>query len=57
MKVTEEMVDRFLSWELPVTLCADECVSNPTYSFPRYGTNLLTAAEARQMLEHVLGAA
>lgn len=48
------LVDRFLSWPLPASVCSDTCVSDPTYPH-RSGTNLLTATEARQMLEHVLG--
>lgn len=51
-----EMVNRFLSWPLPKSVCADPCASNPDYPH-RSGTNLLNALEARQMLEHVLGPA
>ena len=46
------MVDRFLSWPLPVDVRADDCACKP--STGRTGTNLLTADQARQMLEHVL---
>lgn len=56
MTITDDMVDRFLAWPLPETVCADLCASDPKYSHPRSGTNLLTAVEARQMLEHVLAA-
>lgn len=52
-----EMVDRFLSWPLPKTVCSDGCVTDPSYPHERSGTNLLTADEARQMLEHVVGPA
>jgi hypothetical protein len=54
--VTEDMVDRFLRWPVPKSVCSDTCVSDNDYKFPRYGTNLLTENEARQMLEYVLSA-
>ena len=51
----DEMVKRFLSWPLPDSVCSDFCVTVRDYKPPnRVGTNLLTADEARQMLEHVL---
>ena len=53
VKVSEEMVSRFLSWPLPQSVRADACATDPTYPH-RIGTNLLTADEARQMLEYVL---
>lgn len=53
------LVDRFLTWKLPPSVCSDTCVSDPTfekrYRGSRSGTNLLTADEARQMFEHLLG--
>ena len=63
------MVDRFLSWRLPDGFSPDcgvsfdgagkspaEYVDGAGYrrSWP-VGTNLLTATQAREMLEHVLG--
>jgi hypothetical protein len=48
------LVNRFLAWPLPETVCSDTCVTERNYPFPRVGTNLLTADEARQMLQHVL---
>ena len=48
------MVDRFLAWRLPRTVCSDLCVTDANYQHPRFGTDLLTASEARQMIEHVL---
>lgn len=54
MKITDEMVDRFLAWNLPKSVLPDLCVMDREYPH-RIGTNLLTAEEARQMLEHVLG--
>jgi hypothetical protein len=53
-RVTEEMVTRFLNWKLPASVLPDPCVMDTAYPH-RIGTNLLTADEARQMLEHVLG--
>ena len=51
------MVDRFLQWPLPKSVCSDLCVTDPKYPYSRVGTNLLTAPEAQQMLEYVLSAA
>lgn len=53
--VTDEMVNRFLSWPLPKSVAADRCATKENYPYPRSGTSLLTATEARKMLEHVLG--
>lgn len=52
MKVTAEMVDLFLNWPLPESVCADPCSTKQGTG--RQGTNLLTATEAKQMLEYVL---
>jgi len=53
--ILDKMVDRFLAWPLPDSVCADLIATRQgSYSPPRVGTNLLTATEARQMLEHVL---
>lgn len=49
----DKMVDSFLAWPLPDSVCSDLCVTKPAYQ-NRSGTNLLTATEARQMLEHIL---
>lgn len=46
------MVDRFLSWPLPKSVCAD-LVATMGGTAGRSGTSLLTADEARQMLEYV----
>jgi hypothetical protein len=54
MIVTDEMVDRFLRWPLPQSVASDMCVTNSDYPHGRWGTNLLTEGEARQMLEFVL---
>ena len=47
------MVDAFLGWPLPDSVCSDLCVTMQNYP-NRCGTNLLTAPEAQQMLEYVL---
>ena len=53
----DKIVDRFLSWPLPKDFAPDGGVSftpssNP-HSWP-IGTNLLTAAQAKTMVEHIL---
>ena len=57
--MTEEklklLVDRFLQWPLPKSVRSDLCVTEE-YASSRYGTNLLTAEEARQMIEYLLAA-
>lgn len=50
------LVDAFLSWPLPDSVCSDGCVTERGAPH-RTGTNLLTADEARQMFEHALAAA
>ena len=45
MQVTDKMVSRFLMWRLPDDFMPDCGI---------HGTNLLTAEQARAMLEHVL---
>lgn len=71
MEVTEEMVTRFLGWKLPKDFAPDAGITfTPEYNvefnakqgFPpsRHepnGTNLLTATQARAMLEYVLDSA
>lgn len=51
------LVDRFLAWPLPPTVCSDLCVTDRDYKFPRSGTNLLNVDEARQMIEYLLAPA
>lgn len=63
MKVTDQMVNRFLGWRLPSDFEPDSGVEfhrtmisgkpRPPEWWPT-GTNLLTFAQARAMLEHVL---
>jgi len=50
-----EKVERFLSWKLPKSVRADLCTCERDYPHPRSGTNLLTAVEAKQMIQHILG--
>lgn len=50
---TDQMVSRFLSWPLPDSVCVDGCAKIPGYPL-RHGTNLLTADEAKAMLEYVV---
>ena len=47
------VVDRFLAWPLPASVSVDSCALVRDYPTPRSGTNLLTATEARQMLEYL----
>lgn len=62
MKITDEMVMRFLGWSLPRDFSPDCGISfdgrkddewNKNKTWP-IGTNLLTAIQARAMLERVL---
>lgn len=63
----DEMVNRFLGWKLPKDFHPDAGISfKPSNGIPYegdalgnswwpIGTNLLTADQARQMIEHILG--
>lgn len=55
-ELIDRMVDRFLTWPLPETVCSDLCVTQADgpHAHLRRGTNLLTADEARQMIEYLL---
>lgn len=53
MKSTSGMVDRFLTWRLPLDVCPDGAPGDPL----RTGTNLLTARQAEQMLQYVMDGA
>ena len=71
MKVTDEMVNRFLGWKLPEDFHPDCGISftphfnvewnakqgKPPQRYEPVGTNLFTAGQARAMLEHVLALA
>src|SRR5574343_85304 len=49
-----DLVDKFLTWELPKSVCSDLRVTENNYNTKRTGTNLLTADEAKQRLEYLL---
>jgi hypothetical protein len=49
------LVDRFLMWPLPDSVCADLCATRQGPG--RIGTNLLSATEAKEMIEYLLGPA
>ena len=59
------MVDRFLCWKLPEAFYPDAGISfSPAHPYAGdefgnsrwpVGTNLLTADQARAMIEHILG--
>ncbi|MFN3075976.1 MAG: hypothetical protein ABT940_03660 [Alphaproteobacteria bacterium] len=51
-KMINELVDKFLSWPLPDSVCADLCAMKQGYPH-RSGTTLLSAIEAKQMMEHL----
>lgn len=50
-----KLADAFLSWKLPDSVRPDGCAMDPTYPH-RYGTNLMTWAQAKEMFEYVLAA-
>lgn len=52
-QVTDEMVTRFLSWELPKDFYPDGGIAFDRNEPWPTGTNLFTAQQARQMLEFV----
>ena len=54
-KKISKMVDRFLCWKLPEDFAPDCGISFDSHNGQcvPVGTNLLTATQARQMLEHI----
>ncbi|MFS0771084.1 hypothetical protein [Sphingomonas sp. 1P08PE] len=50
------LAERFCATPLPATVCSDGCAVMPNYPHQRYGTNLLTVAEAKEMLAAVIAA-
>ena len=50
-EVPAELVDRFLTWQVPADVYPDGTPGQPG----RTGTNLLSAPQAAAMLRHVLG--
>jgi len=55
-KMMNELVNKFLSWPLPDSVCSDLCATQRGAPH-RSGTTLLTATEARQMIEYLFAAA
>ena len=53
-KAIDGLVDMFLAWELPRTVCSDSCVTVKNYNGQRTGTNLLNANEAKQMIKYLI---
>ncbi len=45
-ELVKALVDAFLQWHLPKSVCADGCTTTTEWPHARYGTNLLTS-EAR----------
>lgn len=52
--LVSKLTDAFLQWRLPKSVCADGCTTTTEWPHPRYGTNLLTAVEAEQMIREVV---
>ncbi len=52
----DKLVERFLAWPLPDSVCSDLCATKQDYPH-RSGTNLLTAVEAKAMLTYLLSPA
>ena len=50
----DEMVDRFLAWPVPTSVCPDNLDADRRMRPGSSGTNLLSADEAKQMFEYVL---
>lgn len=49
-----QLADRFISWPLPTDVSADLCATDRNYPHSRSGTNLLTHAQAKVMIKHIL---
>jgi hypothetical protein len=51
----EQMVNKFLSWQLPDDFMPDGGISykKPYDGFQPIGTNLFTATQARQMIRYI----
>lgn len=52
--LVKKLTDAFLCWRLPKSVCADGCTTRTDWPHDRYGTNLLTAPEAEQMIREVV---
>lgn len=49
-----KLAERFCAWQLPSEVCVDSCAAIKGHPHQRYGTNLLTVAQAEDMLRYVL---
>jgi len=50
-EISKALGERFCAAPLPNSVAADVCATKPvSHPYPRYGTNLLTVAEAENML-------
>lgn len=49
-----DIVNAFLRWPLPQSVCADRCACDSSYPHPRSGTNLLTCPETVCMVQDVV---
>ena len=52
-QIVKALVDKFLAWPLPESVCSDLCATKQGVPH-RIGTNLLSAAEAKQMIDFLL---
>ena len=48
------LAERFCAAPLPASAAADLCATDANYPSARFGTNLLTVDQAKEMLRHVL---
>ena len=51
-KLADKIADAFIQWKLPESVCADPCATKQGPG--RYGTNLLSWVEAKQMAEQII---
>ena len=52
-QIVKALVDKFLAWPLPESVCSDLCATKQGYPH-RSGTTLLSAVEAKQMIDFLL---
>lgn len=59
-QLVDDMVSKFLGWKLPADFCPDSGISFDSLRYahdsPHWpvGTNLFTAQQAKEMVEHML---
>lgn len=51
-ELAEKIAEAFIRWPLPESVCADPCATRQGPG--RFGTNLLSWIEAKQMAEQVI---